>query len=80
MTALPSAPCPPIDVLRVPITADQGLTVARVRPLVVKGVRETTAGMTYCLHDQNGPVILIRQARLRWLQERFERELQDSVG
>jgi len=66
--------------LRVPIAPDQRTAAARVRPLVVEGTLQTTAGVTYCFRDDRGPVILIRQARLRWLRERFEQELHDVDG
>lgn len=63
------------DVLRVPIVGDQRTPATRVRRMVVDGVLQTANGVTYCLRDQSGPVILIRHARLRWLRERFEQEL-----
>ncbi len=81
MTPAPAGDALPLtagDVLHVPLAPDLRTPGPRVRRLIVADVLHTAAGVTYCFRDQRGPAILIRQARLRWLQARFERELHAS--
>ncbi len=68
------------DIMRVPAAPDRRPPTTREHLMVVDRVFETANGLTYRFRDQGGQAILIRQPRLRWLQERFERELQDIDG
>ena len=82
MTPAPAGDALPLtagDVLRVPLAPDLRTPGPRVRQLIVADVRHTATGVTYCFRDQRGPAILIRQARLHWLQERFKHELHDGA-
>lgn len=67
------------DVLRVPVATDQRSQRVRVCALFVESVHQTADGVAYCFRDHRGPAILIAHSRLRWLQQRFERELQGEV-
>jgi hypothetical protein len=64
------------DVLRVPVMTDRQARSVRVHSLVIDAVRQTADGRMYCFRDHTGPAICIREARLRWLQHRFEQALQ----
>jgi hypothetical protein len=44
--------------------------------LVIDEVRQADDGRIYFFHDDNGPALYVREARLRWLQHRFEQALQ----
>ena len=66
------------DVLRVPVATDGMPAAVRVYSLVIDDVHETTEGRVYVLRDQSGPAVCIREARLRWLEHRFERALQGA--
>ena len=64
------------DVFRVPVTTDRQTRSVRVHSLVIDDVRQTDDGRIYFFHDDSGPALYIREARLRWLQYRFEQALQ----
>ncbi len=66
------------DVLRVPVMTNSRTRPVRVYPLVLDGVRQAADGPVYAFRDHTGTVIHIREARLRWLQRRFERALQGA--
>ncbi len=64
------------DVLRVPVMTDRPARSVRVHTLEIDDVCQTDDGQLYCFRDHTGPAICIREARLRWLQHRFEQALQ----
>ncbi len=64
------------DVFQVPVPTGQEAGAVRVQSLVIDDVRQTDDGCIYFFHDDSGPALYIREARLRWLQHRFERALQ----
>ncbi len=64
------------DVLRVPVMTDRPARSVRVHSLMIDDVRQTADGRIYFFHDETGPTLYIREARLRWLQHRFEEALQ----
>ena len=64
------------DVLRVPVMTDRQARSMRVHSLVIDDVCQTDDGRIYFFHDDSGPALYIREARLHWLQHRFEQALQ----
>ncbi len=64
------------DVFQVPVATGRGSGSVRVHSLVIDDVRQTDDGPIYFFHDDSGPALYVREARLRWLQHRFERALQ----
>ncbi len=64
------------DVFQVPVATGQGVGAVRVHSLVIDDVRQTDDGRIYFFHDDRGPALYVREARLRWLQHRFEQALQ----
>ena len=63
------------DVFRVPVTTDRQTRSVRVHSLVIDDVRQTDDGRIYFFHDDSGPALCIREARLHWLWHRFEQAL-----
>lgn len=68
------------DVLRVPVVTGRRARSVRVHSLVIDDVRQTDDGSIYCFSDHTGPALCIREARLRWLQHRFEQVCEQTVG
>ena len=66
------------DVFQVPVSTSRGARTVRVHSLVIDDVRQTDDGRIYFFHDDHGPALYVREARLRWLQHRFERTLQGA--
>ena len=66
------------DVLCVPVTTGRQARSVRVHALVIDEVRQTNDGRIYFFHDETGPALCIREARLRWLERRFEQALQGA--
>ncbi len=64
------------DTFQIPVVTGRGAGAVRVHSLVIDDVRQTDDGRIYCFHDDHGPALYIREARLRWLQHRFEQALQ----
>ena len=64
------------DVLRVPIVTHGQPATMHVFSLVIDNVCQTAEGRVHLLRDRSGPAVCVREARLRWLQCRFERVLQ----
>ena len=64
------------DVFQVPVLRGRGAGPVRVHSMVIDDVRQTGDGRLYYFHDDSGPALYIREARLRWLQHRFEQALQ----
>ena len=64
------------DVFQVPVLTGRGAGTVRVHSLVIDDVRQTDDGRIYFFHDDRGPALYIREARLHWLQHRFEQALQ----
>ena len=66
------------DVLQVPVAPGRGAGAVRVHSLVIDDVRQTDDGRIDFFHDDHRPALYVREARLRWLQHRFERTLQGA--
>ena len=66
------------DVLRVPVAIDGQTTAVRVYSLVIDDIRQTAEGRVYVLRARSGLAVCVREARLHWLQHRFERALQGA--
>jgi len=66
------------DVFQVPVLTGCRAGAVRVHALVIDDVHQTDDGRIYCFRDHTGPAICIREARLRWLQHRFEQALQGA--